>query len=68
MRFRSGQILENHARWNRVAKPSDPIRIRGFMAETDHDFGRFDFLRAGGRLVFLEMNPNGQFAVFGRAR
>ena len=42
--------------------PNELAAVRGFMAETDHDFGRFDFLRAGGRLVFLEMNPNGQFA------
>ncbi len=35
---------------------------RAFMAETGFSFGRLDFLRAGGRLWFLELNPNGQFA------
>ena len=42
--------------------PNELAAVRGFMAESDHDFGRFDFLRRNGRLVFLEMNPNGQFA------
>ena len=51
------------AAWEPAALSSAEIdAIRGFMDATDHEFGRFDFLRSGGRLVFLEMNPNGQFA------
>jgi hypothetical protein len=35
--------------------------IGGFMAELGLDFGRLDFL-LGDELVFLEVNPNGQWA------
>ena len=36
--------------------------IRGFMETTGLSFGRLDFLRENGELVFLELNPNGQWA------
>lgn len=32
------------------------------MQETGFEFGRFDFLRKGETLYFLELNPNGQWA------
>ena len=35
--------------------------IRALMAETGFTFSRFDFLRIGGVLHFLEFNVNGQF-------
>lgn len=42
--------------------PEDERAIRGFMNETGHRFGRFDFIRKDGELWFLELNPNGQWA------
>lgn len=36
--------------------------IEEFMQETGFEFGRFDFLRKGETLYFLELNPNGQWA------
>lgn len=36
--------------------------IRGFMEVTGFSFGRLDFLRENGELIFLELNPNGQWA------
>ena len=36
--------------------------IESFMKDTGFEFGRFDFLRKGETLYFLEMNPNGQWA------
>lgn len=51
------------APWRKVTLASEEEEaVRGFMAETGLSFGRFDFLRCQGRLVFLELNPNGQFA------
>lgn len=41
---------------------SEQAAIRGFMAETGYQFGRFDFIRKDGELWFLELNPNGQWA------
>ena len=40
----------------------DERAIKGFMDETGYRFGRFDFIRKGGELWFLELNPNGQWA------
>jgi len=37
-------------------------KIRGFMGELQLNFGRLDFLRAGGVTHFLEVNSNGQWA------
>lgn len=49
--------------WPRCAlSPDDERAIRGFMDETGYRFGRFDFIRKGGELWFLELNPNGQWA------
>lgn len=36
--------------------------IEVFMQDTGFEFGRFDFLRKGETLYFLELNPNGQWA------
>jgi hypothetical protein len=43
-------------------KPHEKTAIRAFMAETGYGFGRLDLLRRDGELVFLELNPNGQWA------
>ncbi len=40
----------------------EAVSIRGFMEATGYSFGRLDFLRENGKLVFLELNPNGQWA------
>jgi len=50
--------------WRRAKlAPAAQTAIRAFMKETGLDFGRLDFLRtADGKLWFLELNPNGQFA------
>lgn len=50
-------------RWSPV-ELSDAERsaIRAFMIAADLPFGRFDFLRKGGVLWFLEVNPDGQWA------
>ncbi len=42
--------------------PEETEAVAGFMRETGYSFGRLDFLRDGGGLWFLEVNPNGQFA------
>lgn len=36
--------------------------IHKFMSKTGYGFGRFDFLRKNNKLIFLELNPNGQWA------
>ena len=36
--------------------------ISAFMEATGYSFGRLDFLRDNRGLLFLELNPNGQFA------
>lgn len=41
---------------------SEREAICGFMREAGLSFGRFDFIRQGGALHFLEVNPNGQWA------
>jgi hypothetical protein len=41
---------------------SERLRIQAFMREARLDFGRLDFLACGGKLHFLELNPNGQWA------
>ena len=43
-------------------KREEKSAITGFMEATGHRFGRFDFIRKGGELWFLELNPNGQWA------
>lgn len=37
-------------------------RIHQFMQESSLDFGRLDFLIQGDKFLFLEVNPNGQWA------
>lgn len=49
--------------WEKCSlSPRDETAVKNFMRETGFDFGRFDFLRAGNDLYFLELNPNGQWA------
>ena len=56
-------IIVNPTAWPKCALSSDDERaIKGFMDETGYRFGRFDFIRKGGELWFLELNPNGQWA------
>ena len=56
-------ISINLAAWPKCPlSASDESAIRGFMEETGYRFGRFDFIRKGGELWFLELNPNGQWA------
>jgi len=57
------QIFVNPSSWPRCPlSPAEERAIRGFMDETGYRFGRFDFIRKGGELWFLELNPNGQWA------
>jgi hypothetical protein len=37
-------------------------QIHQFMQESTLDFGRLDFLIQGDKFLFLEVNPNGQWA------
>ena len=56
-------LMENPIPWPRCElSPEDERAIKGFMDETGYRFGRFDFIRKGGELWFLELNPNGQWA------
>ena len=56
-------LLEHPVAWPRCElTPEEERAIRGFMDETGYRFGRFDFIRKGGELWFLELNPNGQWA------
>ena len=56
-------IFTNPHAWPRCPLSSkDERAIKGFMTETGYRFGRFDFIRKGGELWFLELNPNGQWA------
>ena len=56
-------LMEKPTSWPRCPLSSgDERAIRGFMEETGHRFGRFDFIRKDGELWFLELNPNGQWA------
>ena len=56
-------IFINPGAWPRCQlSPEDERAIKGFMDETGYRFGRFDFIRKGGELWFLELNPNGQWA------
>lgn len=41
---------------------SEKDAICKFMSKTGYEFGRFDFLRKNNELIFLELNPNGQWA------
>lgn len=55
--------IEDDSGWSRCElTASEQAAIRGFMAETGYQFGRFDFIRKDGELWFLELNPNGQWA------
>ena len=56
-------ILTNPKAWQRCSlSPEDERAIKGFMDETGYRFGRFDLIRKGSELWFLELNPNGQWA------
>ncbi len=56
-------MIGNPISWSRCElSVLDERAISGFMGETGYRFGRFDFIRKGGELFFLELNPNGQWA------
>ncbi|MBQ7721595.1 MAG: hypothetical protein IJT64_01670, partial [Kiritimatiellae bacterium] len=56
-------LMEKPTAWPRCELSHEEERaIKGFMDETGYRFGRFDFIRKGGELWFLELNPNGQWA------
>ena len=56
-------LMEHPRAWPRCKLSSKEERaLRGFMKETGYRFGRFDMIRKGGELYFLELNPNGQWA------
>lgn len=58
---RVSTALDDHP-WRPCALSNDDADgIRAMMRVLDLEFGRFDFLREGGRLWFLEVNPNGQW-------
>lgn len=46
----------------RALDPDDEAAVQTFMARCGLAFGRLDFLLVDHRLVFLEVNPNGQWA------
>lgn len=55
--------LENPKKWRACELSQDEQRrIVCMMQETGLSFARLDFLRTPRGLVFLEFNPNGQFA------
>lgn len=59
---RAAGIAEN-APWRFVIlTAAEESAVHAFMGETGLSYGRLDFLRCKGELVFLELNPNGQFA------
>lgn len=56
-------LMEHPRAWPRCSLLSKEEKaIRAFMKETGYRFGRFDMIRKGGELYFLELNPNGQWA------
>ena len=46
----------------RTLLPSEEAAVREFCREMGIAWGRLDFLSVDGRLIFLEVNPNGQWA------
>ena len=47
---------------NYDAKQQQDSRVISLMDDLELDFGRIDFLESNGELIFLEVNPNGQYA------
>jgi hypothetical protein len=43
-------------------KPHEEAAVRNLMDDLSLNFGRLDFIECEGVLVFLEVNPNGQYA------
>ena len=55
--------INTKLQWDRTElSESELLAIKSFMKDTGFAFGRFDFLRKDGELIFLEMNPNGMWA------
>jgi hypothetical protein len=53
---------DSEKQWYRVAIDEATGRgIRSLMTDLNLRYGRLDFIRRGSELVFLEVNPNGQF-------
>lgn len=55
--------LQNSRLWRKSELTAlETKSVLSFMNDTGLSFGRLDFLRTGGELHFLELNPNGQWA------
>lgn len=60
--YRKTQPFDPNMTWRQFElSPSERASIDAYMKDVGLDFGRFDFLRKDGRLIFLELNPNGQW-------
>jgi len=60
---RKSQPFDKNMVWKPLELSArDQSSIIEYMGVAGLDFGRFDFLRKGGKLIFLELNPNGQWA------
>jgi hypothetical protein len=58
-RIRNGAHTD---KWRQWELPGDlPARIAGYMEQLGLRFGRLDFIIDDDAIVFLEINPNGQF-------
>ena len=56
-------VFDMARRWEPYSLPESAVAgIRSFMNELQWSFGRLDFLLTDNGLVFLEVNPNGQWA------
>ena len=55
--------VDTVSKWEKIElTQKEQTAIENFMRETGFEFGRFDFLKKDGELIFLEMNPNGMWA------
>lgn len=62
--WKSDRAAKGRQAWDYFELPAGATRsIASLMQAMKLDFGRLDFLmKEGGELIFLEVNPNGQFA------
>jgi hypothetical protein len=58
-RIRNGAHNDKWRRWE--MPPGLPERISSYMERLGLHFGRLDFIIGDSDVVFLEVNPNGQF-------
>jgi hypothetical protein len=56
-------LFEVAGAWEKCELPDKHVfAVRDLMSEVGWSFGRLDFLQADNELIFLEINPNGQWA------